>query len=144
MCSPSPQIAFPSSAVEVVAIVCTGPNAGEGRRAAQDCHGGCLKQSNNHAECLILFSVCAAPRNPTVSLSAQDPARVKAAGPPKSVTVEDSFKGCPGAEAARRVIKVLAPDFLQRLAEEHEVFWFCLGHYKPVVSSHSSSPDVRN
>lgn len=69
---------------------------------------------------------------------------MKAAGPPKSVTVEDSFKGCPGAEAARRVIKVLAPDFLQRLAEEHEVFWFCLGHYKPVVSSHSSSPAVRN
>lgn len=42
-------------------------------------------------------------------------------GPPKTVTVEDSFKGCPTIEAARRVVKVLAPDLLARLQEEHEV-----------------------
>ena len=35
--------------------------------------------------------------------------------------MEDSFKCAPGPDAARRVIKVLAPDLLARLAEEHEV-----------------------
>ena len=42
-------------------------------------------------------------------------------GPPKTVTVEDSFKGCPTIDAARRVVRVLAPDLLARLQEEHEV-----------------------
>lgn len=42
-------------------------------------------------------------------------------GPPKTVTVEDSFKACPSIEAARRVVQVLAPDLLARLEEEHEV-----------------------
>jgi hypothetical protein len=46
-------------------------------------------------------------------------------GPPKTVTVEDSFKGCPSIEAARRVVRVLAPDLLARLQEEHEVCCSC-------------------
>jgi hypothetical protein len=51
----------------------------------------------------------------------QDTSPVTPMGPPKTVTVEDSFKGCPSIEAARRVVRVLAPDLLARLQEEHEV-----------------------
>ena len=39
-------------------------------------------------------------------------------GPPKAVTVEDSFKSCPSLQAAERVVQVLAPDLLARLQEE--------------------------
>lgn len=48
----------------------------------------------------------------------EDATPVKPAGPPKAVTVEDSFKSCTTHVAARHVLAVLAPDLLARLAED--------------------------
>lgn len=48
-----------------------------------------------------------------------DPAPVRPTGPPKSVTVEDSFKACASMDAARTVLRVLAPDLLARLYDEY-------------------------
>ncbi len=42
-------------------------------------------------------------------------------GPPKSITVEDSFKSCTTFGAAQHILQLLAPDLLHRLAEEYEV-----------------------
>lgn len=42
-------------------------------------------------------------------------------GPPKSITVEDSFKDCSSLAAAEHVIKVLAPDLLARMVEDYQV-----------------------
>ena len=42
-------------------------------------------------------------------------------GPPKSITVEDSFKDCSSMAAAEHVIKVLAPDLLARMVEDFQV-----------------------
>lgn len=47
-----------------------------------------------------------------------DPSPVIDQGLPKSITVEDSFRGCSGFTAAMQVIKVLVPDLLARLEEE--------------------------
>lgn len=63
----------------------------------------------------------AAANQPASRAHLQDTSPVVPVGPPKTVTVEDSFKGCPSIEAARRVVRVLAPDLLARLQEEHEV-----------------------
>ena len=55
------------------------------------------------------------------NITPQDSAPVRARGPPKSVTCEDSFKSCLNNAAAQRVLSVLAPDLLVRLAEELQV-----------------------
>ncbi len=56
----------------------------------------------------------------------QDPSPVQDKGPPKSITVEDSFKDCSSLHAAEHVIKVLAPDLLARMAEDYQVCrWYC-------------------
>lgn len=39
-------------------------------------------------------------------------------GPPKSITVEDSFKSCDSNDAALRVLRVLLPDLWARLLED--------------------------
>lgn len=39
-------------------------------------------------------------------------------GPPKAVTVEDSFKAATGFAAADAVLRLLVPDLLARLREE--------------------------
>eukprot|EP00803_Ostreobium_quekettii_P002168 evm.model.scf_1291.1 EVM.evm.TU.scf_1291.1 scf_1291:8552-11388(+) len=49
-----------------------------------------------------------------------DPTPVQERGPPKSITVEESFKSCTTLAAARSVITVLAPDLLLRLEEDHD------------------------
>jgi DNA polymerase iota len=41
-------------------------------------------------------------------------------GPPKSITVEDSFRSCRGYTAAKQVLQVLAPDLVIRIKEEEE------------------------
>ena len=51
----------------------------------------------------------------------QDATPVQDKGPPKSITVEDSFKDCSSLAAAEHVIKVLAPDLLARMAEDQQV-----------------------
>jgi len=51
----------------------------------------------------------------------QDPSPVQERGPPKTVSVEDSFKSCASLAGARSVLSVLAPDLLARLREELEV-----------------------
>lgn len=51
----------------------------------------------------------------------QDESPIKPPQPSKTVTVEDSFKSCASPAAAAHVMKVLAPDLLARLREEHEV-----------------------
>lgn len=51
----------------------------------------------------------------------QDPSPVQDKGPPKSITVEDSFKDCSSLHAAQHVIKVLAPDLLARMVEDYQV-----------------------
>jgi hypothetical protein len=51
----------------------------------------------------------------------QDPSPVQDKGPPKSITVEDSFKDCSSLPAAQHVIKVLAPDLLARMVEDYQV-----------------------
>ena len=51
----------------------------------------------------------------------QDATPVQDKGPPKSITVEDSFKDCSSLPAAEHVIKVLAPDLLARMAEDQQV-----------------------
>jgi hypothetical protein len=50
----------------------------------------------------------------------QDSTPVVAQRPPKSITVEDSFKSCTSLTAARHVLRVLAPDLLARVAEEYQ------------------------
>lgn len=40
----------------------------------------------------------------------EDASAVVATGPPKAITVEDSFKSCTTAAAAEHVLRVLAPD----------------------------------
>ena len=42
-------------------------------------------------------------------------------GPPKSITVEDSFKDCSSMQSAEHVIRVLAPDLLARMVEDFQV-----------------------
>ena len=52
-----------------------------------------------------------------------DNAAVVAKGPPKSVTVEDSFKSLTGFDATRDVLgKVLIPDLLRRMCEDEGAF----------------------
>ncbi|KAL3161617.1 hypothetical protein ABBQ32_010474 [Trebouxia sp. C0010 RCD-2024] len=50
----------------------------------------------------------------------QDPTPVQDKGPPKSITVEDSFKDCSSMQSAEHVIRVLAPDLLARMVEDSE------------------------
>eukprot|EP00873_Tetraselmis_striata_P039314 jgi/Tetstr1/459578/TSEL_004943.t1 len=47
-----------------------------------------------------------------------DPLPVVAKGPPKSITVEDSFKECSSLAAVEQVLRVLSPDLVARLEEE--------------------------
>eukprot|EP00884_Botryococcus_braunii_P008015 jgi/Botrbrau1/17214/Bobra.0620s0004.1 len=49
-----------------------------------------------------------------------DSTPVAAKGPPRSVTVEDSFKSCTSLSAAQHILQLLAPDLLARVCEEHE------------------------
>lgn len=83
----------------------------------------------------------------------EDATPVKPVGPPKAVTVEDSFKSCTTHAAARHVLAVLAPDLLARLAEdaaEHNgrapatltVKWRCKGQGWSRTSA--SAPMPRN
>ena len=51
----------------------------------------------------------------------QDPSPVQDKGPPKSITVEDSFKDCSSLSAAEHVIRVLTPDLLARMVEDFQV-----------------------
>ncbi|GLI59531.1 hypothetical protein VaNZ11_001423, partial [Volvox africanus] len=50
----------------------------------------------------------------------QDPSAFRPTGPPRSITVEDSFKTCSSWQAATTVLRVLAPDLLQRLHDEYD------------------------
>ena len=50
----------------------------------------------------------------------EDPTPVQQSGPPKSITVEDSFKSCTSLAAAQHVLRILAPDLLARLREDAE------------------------
>ena len=50
-----------------------------------------------------------------------DPTPVQQSGPARSITVEDSFKSCTTLAAAVHVLRILAPDLLTRLKEDHEV-----------------------
>jgi nucleotidyltransferase/DNA polymerase involved in DNA repair len=54
----------------------------------------------------------------------RDASAVTPRGPPKSLTVEDSFKTCKSYAEAKRVLQRLAPDLLERCAcvEKHR-FW---------------------
>lgn len=54
-------------------------------------------------------------------LMMQDATPVQDKGPPKSITVEDSFKDCSSLVAAEHVIKVLAPDLWARMVEDQQV-----------------------
>jgi nucleotidyltransferase/DNA polymerase involved in DNA repair len=54
----------------------------------------------------------------TAAAQGRDPTPVVPLGPPKSVTVEDSFRSCKGHAAALAVLQGLAPDLLGRLEEE--------------------------
>mmetsp|Transcript_8277 Transcript_8277/g.14930 ORF Transcript_8277/g.14930 Transcript_8277/m.14930 type:complete len:481 (-) Transcript_8277:439-1881(-) len=47
-----------------------------------------------------------------------DPTVVAAKGPPKSITVEDSFKECSSFKGVEQVLRVLAPDLVARLEED--------------------------
>ena len=55
----------------------------------------------------------------------QDPTPVQDKGPPKSITVEDSFKDCSSMQAAEHVLRVLAPDLLARMVEDYQVCPLC-------------------
>ena len=46
----------------------------------------------------------------------RDASAVTPRGPPKSLTVEDSFKTCKSYAEAKRVLQRLAPDLLERCA----------------------------
>ncbi|KAG2491453.1 hypothetical protein HYH03_010239 [Edaphochlamys debaryana] len=48
-----------------------------------------------------------------------DPTPVRPSGPPRSVTVEDSFRACTSWEGVAAVVQVLAPDLAARLHEEY-------------------------
>ncbi|KAL4530823.1 hypothetical protein Ndes2526B_g09198 [Nannochloris sp. 'desiccata'] len=50
----------------------------------------------------------------------KDDSEVTEQGPPKSITVEDSFRGCRGYPAAKQVLQVLSPDLIARLQEEEQ------------------------
>jgi len=50
----------------------------------------------------------------------KDDSEVIEQGPPKSITVEDSFRSCRGYSAAKQVLQVLSPDLVARLQEEEE------------------------
>ena len=50
----------------------------------------------------------------------KDHSEVVQQGPPKAVTVEDSFRGCKGLVGATQVLSVLGPDLVARLQEEEE------------------------
>lgn len=50
----------------------------------------------------------------------QDASPVVPRGPPKSITVEDSFKSCDSPQAVTRVLHVLLPDLWSRLVEDAE------------------------
>lgn len=58
--------------------------------------------------------------NNLVNASTQDDSAVTPRGPPKSITVEDSFKSCDSNDAALRVLRVLLPDLVARLMEDSE------------------------
>ena len=58
----------------------------------------------------------------------QDANPVQDKGPPKSITVEDSFKSCSSLPAAEHVINVLAPDLLARMVEDQQVLPHTLLH----------------
>lgn len=47
----------------------------------------------------------------------RDPTPVREKGPSKSISVEDSFKFCSSIETVQQVVKVLAPDLVQRFIE---------------------------
>ena len=51
----------------------------------------------------------------------QDPSPVQDKGPPKSITVEDSFKSCTSLPAARHILRILTPDLLTRIQEDWQV-----------------------
>ncbi|KAK9867449.1 hypothetical protein WJX84_000515 [Apatococcus fuscideae] len=48
----------------------------------------------------------------------QDSSPVQDKGPPKSITVEDSFKSCTSLPAARHILRILTPDLINRLQED--------------------------
>ena len=50
----------------------------------------------------------------------KDDSEVIEQGPPKSITVEDSFRSCRGYPAVKQVLQVLSPDLVARLQEEEE------------------------
>ncbi|KAL3687502.1 hypothetical protein R1sor_013811 [Riccia sorocarpa] len=50
----------------------------------------------------------------------QDLTPVVDRGPPKSITVEDSFKSCRSVQQAEGILRVLAPDLIKRLDEDRE------------------------
>lgn len=52
----------------------------------------------------------------------QDTSPVVPRGPPKSITVEDSFKSCDSPAAVTRVLHVLLPDLWTRLVEDGEEY----------------------
>eukprot|EP00850_Spirogloea_muscicola_P002788 SM000011S18966 [mRNA] locus=s11:117343:121843:+ [translate_table: standard] len=45
---------------------------------------------------------------------------VRDRGPPKSISVEDSFRGCTSRAIAQTILAMLAPDFIARLDEDRE------------------------
>eukprot|EP00850_Spirogloea_muscicola_P008888 SM000048S16600 [mRNA] locus=s48:607575:611942:- [translate_table: standard] len=45
---------------------------------------------------------------------------VRDRGPPKSISVEDSFRGCTSLAIAQTILAMLAPDFIARLDEDRE------------------------
>ncbi|KAL2629504.1 hypothetical protein R1flu_014190 [Riccia fluitans] len=50
----------------------------------------------------------------------QDFSPVVDRGPPKSITVEDSFKSCRSLKHAEGILRILAPDLIKRLDEDRE------------------------
>ncbi|BDA49872.1 DNA polymerase iota at N-terminal half [Coccomyxa sp. Obi] len=52
----------------------------------------------------------------------EDPTPVVQSGPPRSITVEDSFKSCTSFTAAVHILQILVPDLLIRLREDYEEY----------------------
>ncbi|KAK9904793.1 hypothetical protein WJX75_002708 [Coccomyxa subellipsoidea] len=52
----------------------------------------------------------------------EDPTPVQQSGPPRSITVEDSFKSCTSFTAAVHILQILVPDLLIRLREDFEEY----------------------
>lgn len=51
----------------------------------------------------------------------RDPTPVREKGPPQTISVEDSFKFCTSMEKVQQIVKVLAPDIVERFFEDfHE------------------------